>query len=196
MEKIQDFKEYLKIPRKTVILTHFKPDADALGSSLGLAHYLKKKGHAVTVITPSDYPDFISWMPGNKDVMIYQKEKSEKSAKLISQADLIFCLDFSCLNRINDLGEMVRKSAAKKVLIDHHLEPENFADFEQWDDTAASTAELVFKLIAELGDKTSGRCGYSRLPLCRNHDGYGEFQAFQHEPSGIPGCFRIGRARC
>ena len=153
MEKIQDFKEYLKIPRKTVILTHFKPDADALGSSLGLAHYLKKKGHAAIVITPSDYPDFISWMPGNKDVLIYQKEKSEKSAKLISQSDLIFCLDFSCLNRINDLGEMVRKSSAKKVLIDHHLEPERFADFEQWDDTAASTAELVFKLIVELDDK-------------------------------------------
>ena len=153
MEKIQDFKEYLKIPRKTVILTHFKPDADALGSSLGLAHYLKKKGHAVTVITPSDYPDFITWMPGNKDVLIYQKEKSEKSAKLIGQSDLIFCLDFSCLNRINDLGEMVRKSPAKKVLIDHHLDPERFADFEQWDDTAASTAELVFKLIVDLGDK-------------------------------------------
>ncbi|HEX6225796.1 MAG TPA: bifunctional oligoribonuclease/PAP phosphatase NrnA [Chryseolinea sp.] len=154
MEKIQDFKEFLKIPRKTVILTHFKPDADALGSSLGLAHYLKKKGHAATVITPSDYPDFIAWMPGNRDVMIYQKERSEKSAKLINQADLVFCLDFSCLNRINDLGEMVRKSGAKKVLIDHHLEPERFADFEQWDDTAASTAELVFKLIEELGDKT------------------------------------------
>ena len=153
MEKIQDFKEYLKIPRKTVILTHFKPDADALGSSLGLAHYLKKKGHAVTVITPSDYPDFITWMPGNKDVLIYQKEKSEKSAKLIGKSDLIFCLDFSCLNRINDLGEMVRKSPAKKVLIDHHLEPERFADFEQWDDTAASTAELVYKLIVVLGDK-------------------------------------------
>jgi len=134
-------------------LTHFKPDADALGSSLGLARYLKKTGHAATVITPSDYPDFITWMPGNKDVLIYQKEKSEKSAKLIGQSDLIFCLDFSCLNRINDLGEMVRKSSAKKVLIDHHLEPERFADFEQWDDTAASTAELVFKLIVDLGDK-------------------------------------------
>ena len=83
MEKIQDFKEYIKNPRKAVILTHFKPDADALGSSLGLAHYLKKKGHTAMVITPSDYPDFISWMPGNKDVLIYQKEKSEKSAKLI-----------------------------------------------------------------------------------------------------------------
>jgi phosphoesterase RecJ-like protein len=153
MEKIQEFKEYLKTPRKTVLLTHFKPDADALGSSLGLSRYLKKKGHISTVISPSDYPDFLTWMPGNNDVFIFTKDKAEKAANLINQADLIFCLDFSCLNRINDLGEMVRKSPGKKVLIDHHLEPERFADFEQWDDTAASTAELVFKLIEDLGDK-------------------------------------------
>ncbi len=153
MENIQEFKQYLQISRKTVILTHFKPDADALGSSLGLARYLKQKGHMVTVITPSDYPDFLSWMPGNSDVFIFTKDKSEKAANLINQADLIFCLDFSSLNRINDLGEMTRRSPAKKVLIDHHLEPERFADFEQWDDTAASTAELVFKLIVDLGDE-------------------------------------------
>ena len=152
MEKIQEFKEYLKIPRKAVLLTHFKPDADALGSALGLSRYLKKKGHSSTVITPSDYPDFLSWMPGNKDVFIFTKGKSDKAADLINQADMVFCLDFSCLNRINDLGEMVRKAPAKKVLIDHHLEPERFADFEQWDDSAASTAELVYKLIAALGD--------------------------------------------
>jgi bifunctional oligoribonuclease and PAP phosphatase NrnA len=153
MENIQEFKQYLQISRKAVILTHFKPDADALGSSLGLARYLKQKGHTVTVITPSDYPDFISWMPGNSDVFIFTKDKSEKAEALINQANLIFCLDFSSLNRINDLGEMIRKSPAKKVLIDHHLEPEKFADFEQWDDTAASTAELVFKLIVDLGDE-------------------------------------------
>lgn len=153
MENINDFREFLKTPQKAVILTHFKPDADALGSSLGLSHYLKKKGHNVTVITPSDYPDFITWMPGNKDVFIFTKEKSEKAAKFIREAQVIFCLDFSSLNRINDLGEMVRQSSAKKVLIDHHLEPEKFADFEQWDDTAASTAELVFRLIAALGDE-------------------------------------------
>jgi len=152
MEKIQDFKEFLKTPRKPVILTHFKPDADALGSALGLARYLRKKGHAPTVITPSDYPDFIAWMPGNKDVVIFQKDKPEKTARLIADSDLIFCVDFSCLNRINDLGDMVAKAPGKKVLIDHHLEPQKFADFEQWDGTAASTAELVFKLIAELGD--------------------------------------------
>ena len=153
MEKVEDFKQYLNSPRNAVLLTHFKPDADALGSSLGLAQYLKKKGHTVKVITPSDYPDFISWMPGNKEVLIFQKDKPEKAANYINDADVIFCLDFSCLNRINELGEMVRKSSSKKVLIDHHLEPEKFADFEQWDGAAASTAELVYELIVELGDR-------------------------------------------
>ena len=153
MENIQEFKKYLETPRKAVLLTHFKPDADALGSALGLRQYLKKKGHLPNVITPSDYPDFISWMPGNHDVLVFQKERPEKAAQLIRDADVIFCLDFSCLNRINELGEMVRNAPGKKVLIDHHLEPERFADFEQWDGTAASTAELVFQLIDELGDK-------------------------------------------
>ena len=153
MENIQEFKKYLETPRKAVLLTHFKPDADALGSALGLRQYLRIKGHSPKVITPSDYPDFISWMPGNHEVLIFQKDRPEKAAQFIKEADVIFCLDFSCLNRINELGEMVRNSNAKKVLIDHHLEPEKFADFEQWDGAAASTAELVFKLIDELGDK-------------------------------------------
>ena len=152
MQNIDAFKEFFGPPRKVVILTHFNPDADALGSSLGLARYLKKKGHSVTVITPSDYPDFIGWMPLAHEVLVFKKDKAEKSGNLIAEADAIFCLDFSSLNRINDLGEMVKKSDAKKVLIDHHLEPEKFADFEQWDGSAASTAELVYALIVALGD--------------------------------------------
>ncbi len=153
MQNIHIFKEYLSNPHKMVILTHFNPDADALGSSLGLARYLKKKGHSVVIITPSEYPDFIAWMPYGNEVSVFKKDRPEKSSLHIQEADTVFCLDFSSLNRINELGEMVRKSVAKKVLIDHHLEPEKFADFEQWDGTAASTAELVYKLITELGDK-------------------------------------------
>jgi phosphoesterase RecJ-like protein len=153
MQKIQAFKEYMNQPRKAVIVTHFKPDADALGSSLGLAGYLKKTGHQVTVLTPSDYPDFLTWMPGNSGVLIFHKDRPHISENLIKDADIVFCLDFNSLKRINDLGEMVARSSAKKVLIDHHLEPENFADFEQWDTSAASTAELVYLLIKELGDE-------------------------------------------
>ena len=153
MQNLQAFKDFMSTPRKVVIVTHHKPDADALGSSLGLSGYLKKKNHSVTVITPSDYPTFLHWMPGNDQVFIHSKEKSSEANRIISQADIIFCLDFSALNRINDLGEMVKNSSAKKVLIDHHLEPENFADFVQWDIEAASTAGLVYELILELSDR-------------------------------------------
>lgn len=152
MQNILAFKEFLTVPRKVLIMTHFKPDADALGSSLGLAGYLKKKNHSVTVLTPSDYPDFLTWMPGNAEVIIFHRDKVKDIDKLINQSDIIFCLDFSSLKRVNELGEMVEKAKAQKVLIDHHLDPENFADFVQWDGTAASTAELVYRLIEEMDD--------------------------------------------
>lgn len=138
--------------RNAVIVTHHKPDADALGSSLGLSGYLKKKGHTVQVITPSDYPEFLQWMPGNENVWAFEKNRETVIAERISQAEIIFCLDFSALNRIHDLSEMVGKSRAKKVLIDHHLEPESFADFNFWDVNSASTAGLIFDLIKALGD--------------------------------------------
>ena len=156
MKNLVAFKSLISQPKNAVIVTHFKPDADALGSSLGLAGYLKKKGQQVTVITPSDYPDFLAWMPGHERVVSLTKESKEptrKAAELIEKADIIFCLDFSSLSRINDLSDLVKKSTAIKVLIDHHLEPEDFAQFVQWDTRAASTAGLVFNLIAELGDK-------------------------------------------
>lgn len=153
MQNIIAFKQFLAVPRKVLVIPHFKPDADALGSALGLAGYLKKKGHIATVISPSDYPDFLTWMPGNEAVVVFNKERIKDFESMTSQCDLVCCIDFSSLKRINELGDLVQKSSAKKVLIDHHLEPENFANFVQWDDTAASTAELVFALIQELGDE-------------------------------------------
>jgi phosphoesterase RecJ-like protein len=153
MQNIQAFKELLSQSRKIVIVTHFKPDADALGSSLGLSGYLKKKGHQVKVITPSDYPDFLAWMPGNDDVLIFHKDRPAPAERFVNEAEVIFCLDFSSLKRINELGEIVARSAARKVLVDHHLEPEDFAEFVQWDTTAASTAELIYDLIVEVGDE-------------------------------------------
>jgi bifunctional oligoribonuclease and PAP phosphatase NrnA len=153
MQNIAAFKEFLAKPRRVVIVTHFKPDADALGSSLGLAGYLKKKGHTVNVITPSDYPDFLTWMPGNSEVLIFNKERPAAAEALIGKSEIVFCLDFSSLKRINELGAMVEKSMAKKVLIDHHLDPENFAEFLQWDSSAASTAELVYRLVVESGEE-------------------------------------------
>ncbi len=156
MKNIQAFKALIDVPGRMVIITHFKPDADALGSSLGLAGFLKKKGHLVTVVTPSDYPAFLSWMPGNAEVVALSNEsrEPEKKAKTaIAAADAVFCLDFSSLKRIEDLEESVRTAPGKKILIDHHLDPEQFADFEQWNARAASTAGLVFQLIEQMGEK-------------------------------------------
>lgn len=154
MKNIQAFRTLIDHPQNVVIVTHFKPDADALGSSLGLAGFLKKKGHKVKVITPSDYPDFLAWMPGNEEVLAFDKKANtlEKVTGFVKSATVIFCLDFSNLSRINDLGALVRESSAVKVLVDHHLEPEKFAAFEQWDITSASTAGLIFELIEELGE--------------------------------------------
>lgn len=153
MQDFQAFKELLNSPRNIVVVTHHKPDADALGSSLGLAGFLKKKQHNVSVITPTDYPQFLTWMTGNDQVLIFNEGKQKQSQELVEQADVIFCLDFSSLHRINELGELVRASNAVKVLIDHHLDPEDFADYTFWSTAAAATAELIFDLIVDLDEK-------------------------------------------
>lgn len=156
MKNLLAFKALLDSPKDVVVVTHFKPDADALGSSLGLAGFLSKKKHRVTVVTPSDYPSFLAWMPGNDKVVALSKDDSkpfETAKKAMEKADVIFCLDFSNLKRTEDLAETIRSAKATKVLVDHHLEPDQFAAFEQWDVESASTAGLVFKLINELGEQ-------------------------------------------
>ena len=167
MQNVEIFRELIKSPGKIVITTHHKPDADALGSSLALARLLKKKGHQVQVISPTDYPDFLSWMEGNDDVLIFEGNET-KSSEIVNEADLVCCLDFSSLDRLNDLGEIVAASHSKKVLIDHHLDPDDFADFTYWTTDAAATAELVYQLIAELGedeliDRAIAECLYAGI---------------------------------
>lgn len=168
MTPLETLKERLRSPRKIVITTHQKPDADALGSSLALAGYLKKKQHQVQVITPTDYPKFLHWMPGNEHVLVYSEQTKLQTARLLREADIICCLDFPVLARIEEIGEMVRSAGAYKLLIDHHLEPEHFADFEFWDVQAAATAQLVYELIEQLGDQPYidvpiGECLYAGI---------------------------------
>ena len=168
MQEIRLLKEKLAKPSKIVITTHDKPDADALGSSLGMANYLLKLGHEVTVITPSDYPEFLHWMKGNDEVKIFTQEKAEDCDTWVKSADIIFTLDFSVLSRINDLGEMVRSASGYKVNVDHHLDPEDFADFRYWSTQAAATCELCYELIVALGnedliDKDIAECLYAGI---------------------------------
>lgn len=153
-EALASFAKEISSPKKIFITTHVKPDADALGSSLGLANYLIKKGHDVTVVTPSDYPSFLNWMEGNESVLDFSNPEDVDLAKeKLEQAEVIFCLDFSVLNRVNELGELIRASDAFVVNIDHHQDPEDFANFRLWSTKAAATCELVYELIVDLGDK-------------------------------------------
>lgn len=154
MQAFELFKDKISFPAKIVITTHHKPDADALGSSLGLANYLIKKGHEVTVITPSDYPSFLHWMKGNENVINFEdKGVQEKAIKKIQDAEIIFCLDFSCLSRLQAMQEYIKEAKAYKVNIDHHQDPKDFCDFRYWSTEAAATCELIFELIEKVGDK-------------------------------------------
>lgn len=153
MIDITAIKALLAEPRRIVITTHHKPDGDAMGSSLGLYNYLIQKGHFVKVVSPTDYPYFLQWLPNNPEVIIFT-EKQEESRKLVADAELIFCLDFNALSRINELGDEVRKSSAIKIMIDHHLEPEGFDDYRYWNIGACATAQLVYDFIVnELEEK-------------------------------------------
>src|SRR5476651_391675 len=160
--------ELLASPQKIVITTHHKPDGDAMGSSLGLYNYLIQQGHHATVVAPTDYPDFLSWMPGNDGVIIYT-EQPEKAATLIANAALIFCLDFNALGRINEMGALVGESKAYKIMIDHHLDPEDFDDYRHWNINACATAQLIYDFIVnelhhkELVNKDVATCLYTGI---------------------------------
>jgi phosphoesterase RecJ-like protein len=168
MLDIASVSKLLTQPQKIVITTHHKPDGDAMGSSLGLFGYLKQLGHDVKVITPTDYPEFLAWLPGNDQVIIFT-ENREESAALIASASIIFCLDFNALGRINAMGELVGKSAALKIMIDHHLEPEDFDDYRYWDVKACATAQLIYTFIAnelkhkELINRDVATCLYTGI---------------------------------
>ena len=146
-------KELISQSKKIIITCHANPDGDAIGSSLAMYHYLKKKELEVYVIVPNRFPSFLSWLPGNEEIIFYNESKI-RSKSLIKEADLIFCLDFNTLKRLEGLRSPVEKSEAKKILIDHHLQPnrEQF-DYIRSRTTTSSTAELIYEFIFEMGDQ-------------------------------------------
>src|SRR5690606_7513159 len=145
-------REELAKPKQIVVTTHHKPDGDALGSSLAMYHWLKAKGHTVNVVVPSDFPTFLDWLPGRPDVAIFTENKTDNNT-LIAAADMIFCLDFNGLPRIQAMADSVRSAKGVKLMIDHHLDPEGFDDYRYWDSNAAATAQLVYDFIVNvMGD--------------------------------------------
>ena len=148
--KIDHFAKWLERADKIVIVAHVAPDGDAVGSSLGLWHFLNTQDKDATVIVPNAFPDFLKWMPGSKDILLYDRYK-EFADKLINEADIICCLDFNSLKRIEERADSVATSPARKILIDHHLYPEDFCRIVISHPEISSTSELVFRLICRMG---------------------------------------------
>lgn len=166
-DSFSKFKALLKKSNNIVIVTHYNPDGDAMGSSLALYNYLIKTNKNVTVITPNEYPEFLHWLPGNKKVIQFSKQ-SKKATNLIQKSDLIFTLDFNNYSRLEGLGDVLKLATAKKILIDHHQQPDDYASLYYHDVAACSTCELVYEFICGLGgkkliDKTIAACLYTGI---------------------------------
>lgn len=146
-----EFCSLIEESKHIVIFCHRNPDGDALGSSLGMAAYLKQKGKEdVKVIVPDMFPNFLQWLPGAIDIMRYDKKKEEVE-EAVKAADLMFCLDFNDASRTADLEPLITGSEARKILVDHHLNPSVDADVVVSHPEACSTCELVFRLIWQTG---------------------------------------------
>lgn len=137
--------------RNILITTHYNPDGDAIGSSLALYLYLKSKGHNVSVLIPNDVPQFLQWMPGLTEATIYYHNQKKGDA-MIDQAEIIFCLDYNALSRVNLFHRQLEAASGKKILIDHHPEPEMQFDYMFSVIPVSSTAELIYDFIDALGD--------------------------------------------
>lgn len=148
--KIDKVETYFNKAENIVIVSHVSPDGDAIGSSLGLYHFLTGMEKNVHVIVPNAFPDFLRWMSGAKDILRYDKY-AEFADKLIMEADVICCLDFNALSRIDAMAKIVGESPARKVMIDHHLYPEDFCRVTISHPEITSTSELIFRLICRLG---------------------------------------------
>jgi phosphoesterase RecJ-like protein len=148
--QLEQLKQWLDKPATVVIIPHKNPDGDAMGSCLAWQGMLNQLGHSTSVIAPNDYPTFLHWLPGHDGVLIYENDQ-EIANKLIAEADMVFTLDFNTLKRIDQMGARVAESAAKKVMIDHHQEPDDYADIMFSNPAIGSTCEFVFQIIDAMG---------------------------------------------
>ncbi|MDR0795827.1 MAG: bifunctional oligoribonuclease/PAP phosphatase NrnA [Tannerella sp.] len=165
---VHKLETYIRRGERFVIITHITPDGDAIGSSLGLHHYLSYLGKdSVNVVVPNDFPAFLKWMPGANDIVIYESHK-EYAERLIREADVIFCLDFNELRRIGKLAPFLEAADGRKVLIDHHPDISNFCRLILSCPEMSSTSEMVFRLLCAIKsfseiNKDAAECIYAGM---------------------------------
>jgi phosphoesterase RecJ-like protein len=168
MKPVEHLYGLLQSERNIVITMHQKPDGDAMGSALGLYHFLKSIGHEANVISPTNWAKFLNWMPGCKEVIDYEMYTQEAST-LIQKADILFCLDFNSMHRTKKMETLLLGVKCVKVLIDHHEQPaEEHFDYGVSDIIKSSTAEMVYDFIvhspfAEKLDLDMAACIYAGI---------------------------------
>lgn len=167
IQDIQAIQLLLATPKKIAIIPHRGPDGDAMGSTLGLYHFLLKNKHHPVVVSPNEFPDFLAWMPGAETVKIFEKDK-QNCTKILEEAELIFTLDFNALHRTGEMEHVLAKLKAPFVMIDHHQKPDDYAVVTYSDTSFGSTCEMLYNFISFLGkkediDKTIGTCIYTGI---------------------------------
>jgi len=165
---VQRLENYINKGERFTIITHMSPDGDAIGSSLGLYHFLSLLGKdSVEVVVPNDFPAFLKWMPGASDIVVFERHK-EFAERLIREADVIFCVDFNELKRIGKLAPYLEAADGRKVLIDHHPNIADFCRLLFSCPEMSSTAEMVFRLLCALSsfsdiNKEAAECIYTGM---------------------------------
>src|SRR5665213_3813528 len=151
MKSLQDIFPLLTEPKNIAITFHQKPDADAMGSGLGLYNFLIQFGHKVTVISPTNWAAFLNWMPGAKKVLDFEMQ-NEEALSVLNKADWLFCLDFNVLSRAKNMEPVIKNLNCIKILIDHHQQPQTEVfDYGLSNTGKSSTAEMVFDFIIGSG---------------------------------------------
>lgn len=151
LKQFKELQSFLSSPKNIVIIGHRNPDGDAIGSTLALCHYLKKKGHTATVVVPNEYPNFLHWLPGSDTTYRFDWQNSQ-SQRAINKSDIIFLLDFNTLHRVgSDMQKTLEGYENDFALIDHHQEPDDFT-YIYSDTTMCSTCQMVYHFIEMMGD--------------------------------------------
>ena len=165
---VQKLETYINKGERFVIVAHISPDGDAIGSSLGMYHYLSVIGKdSVNVVVPNDFPSFLKWMPGARDVVVFEYHK-DYAERLIREADVIFCLDFNELKRVGKLAPFLEAADGRKVLIDHHPDIADFCRLTFSCPEMSSTSEMVFRLLCAIKsfsdiNKEAAECIYAGM---------------------------------
>ncbi len=166
-EDIQGILALLSTPKKITIIPHRSPDGDAMGSTLGMYHFLLKLGHQPTVIAPNEFPGFLAWLPSSETVLFYEKDRA-KTTKILQESELLFVMDFNAFHRTGEMENVLNKLTAPFIMIDHHQKPDAFAAYTYSNTALGSTCEMLYNFITFLGkkhliDKTIATCIYTGI---------------------------------